>query len=137
MRLDEIDTFWFIMGFIAVSLIFFLIFYKTTNDPLLDKLNKFKLSLILGGVFLFGMYLIMPRLGAFDYPYEASDVDSPQEVLKYLQKQNNAIVRLTDITRWTFFLVVFWMISSAYRFLEAFGDHLKHQKAARANENIS
>lgn len=140
MRLDEIDTFWVIMGFIAVSVVVFLIFNKNTGDPLPDKLNSLKLSLIMGGVFLFGMYMIMPMtpgLSTFGYPEEAADVDSPEEVLKYLQRYNDAIVKTIDIIRWTFFIVVFWMISAAYQFLKAFGDHLKNQKASRNNEELS
>lgn len=135
MGFEEIDAIWIILGIVALGVVVFLIINRNTKDPLLDKLNKLKLSLVMGGIFFAGMYVIIPHLGAFDYPYEAADVDSPEKVLKYLQKQNDAIVKLTDIIRWTFFIIVTWMIIAAYQFLHAFGNHLKNQKAVRNNEN--
>jgi len=137
MDLLEIDPFWIIIGFLALAVIVFLILNKNTNDPLQDKLNKFKISLILGGVFLAAMYITMPRMGAFYYPEEVTQVDSQEEVMKYFQKYYETIDRLLDIIRWTFFIMAFWVFMTGYQFLKALGDHLKKEKAERNNESIS
>lgn len=138
MRLDEIDTMWVIMGFVVVSATVLLIFRKNTGDPLTDKLHKFKMSLLLGGLFLVLMWLILPKtpsLSTFGYPEDASDVDSPEEILTYLQRYNDTLVRTLEILGWTFFIMAFWVVSTAYQFLKAFSDHLKGH-GDRNNENI-
>ena len=137
MRLNEIEIHWVLLGFAAVSIVILLIFNKNTDDPLLDKLNRFKLSMALGGFFLFLMYLLMPRMSAFKYPYDVEDVNSPEKILKYLQHQNDAIDRLADLTGLTFFFIAILVMSTGFNFLHALGNHLKKEKATHNNENIS
>ena len=140
MRIDKIDPFWVIMGFLAVSVIVLLIFNRNNDDPLQDKLNKFKTSLLLGGIFLGLMYLIMPMtpgLSTFGYPDDAANVDTPEEVLKYLQRYNDVLVKTIDIVRWTFFIMAFWVVASGYRFLSAFSDYLKEVRNNKNEDSIS
>ena len=138
--LDKIDPFWVIMGFLAVSVVVMLLFHKNNDDPLQDKLNKFKTSLLLGGIFLGLMYLIMPMtpgLSTFGYPEDAASVDTPEEVLKYLQRYNEAMVKTIDIIRWTFFIMAFWVVGSGYRFLTAFSHYLKEVRSNNHEDSIS
>lgn len=44
------------------------------------------------GIYLLGNFPFHPVLGSFGYPKRAADVSSPEQVLRFLQEQNRAIV---------------------------------------------
>jgi len=50
-----------------------------------------------------------PSLSTFSMPDGPSDVSTPRDVLKYLQKYNVAIVSLSDTLHWLLFTGVFWI----------------------------
>lgn len=138
MGLEETDTFFIVMmSFLALSGVCYLFFYKSTDDNFTNKLKLLKLSVILGGAFFIIMFAMMPYISAFKYPYEPTDVDSPEKVLKYLQSQSETLDRLIDIVKYSLVIAGGWIMASGYQFLKALEQHSKEEKAARNENNIS
>lgn len=79
------------------------------------------------GVILLVLWICLPQtpsLSTFGYPEEAADVNTPEKVLKYLQRYNDALVRVIDVVKFSLFIVIFWVISSALRVMSAYKDVL-------------
>lgn len=127
MSFKDIDFIWIIVFFIVAALIYFKVIKVRTGNPLRDKLQDMQAALIMSGALMLVMWLFMPQtasLSTFGYPEEVSEVDTPGEVLKYLQRYNDAITRTIDIVKWTMFITVFWLIATGYQVVKLFKDKL-------------
>lgn len=138
MSLKDIDFFWVLLIFIIAAAIYSRVVRVKTGDRLRDSLKNMETAFLVSGALLFVMWFFVPftsSLSTFGYPEEVADVDTPEEVLKYLQRYNDAIVRTTDIVKWTLFIIIFWVFTSGYQVVKLLKEKLDNEKAAGNNEN--
>jgi len=137
MSFKDIDLVWILLVLVVAAVIYSLVMRSKSGDRLRDKVNDMQRVLLITGVILGVMWMFLPQtasLSTFGYPEEASQVDTPKEVLKYLQRYNVAIVRTIDVVRWTLFIVVFWVLSAGYQLLKVFKERLDKEKHTKDNE---
>jgi cytochrome c biogenesis protein CcdA len=126
----DIDVVWIVVPFILAAFAARFL-TKQQDDPLRDQLNKLQIVTVLTGAFLMAMWLILPAtpsLSTFGYPEDVGQVNTPEKVLKFLQRYNQAIVRTADVVRWSLFIVVFWFIASVYQFIKVLKANLDNTK---------
>ncbi|MES2486739.1 MAG: hypothetical protein V4581_12435 [Bacteroidota bacterium] len=117
---EDIDVVYIIIPFIVAAGVF-QFFVKATGNPVKDKITKLQVAAGLTGAFLMVMWLILPStpsLSTFGYPEDITDINTQEKILKLLQRYNKAIVRTTDVVRWSTFILVFWFMGSLYQLLK-------------------
>jgi hypothetical protein len=95
---------------------------RDTGDPVRDKLKDVQIMLIGFGAVLMVLWFslpITPSLSTFGYPDTVDQVDTPKEVLKYLQEYNKAIVKTTEVIHWLLFIFTFWFITAFHGLIKA------------------
>jgi hypothetical protein len=73
---------------------------------------------VIAGVFLILLWVLLPptsALATFGKPEVAEQVDTPAEILSYLQRYNEALVRTMEVLRWTLAALGLGVIVSAGR----------------------
>jgi hypothetical protein len=87
-------------------------FYTKNRFPIATGL---KYRTIIFGIVLILLWFALPStpsLSSFGHPYDVSDINTPEKILKYLQKYNDAIVRTTEVVHWMLFTLVFWFLAT-------------------------
>ncbi len=88
-------------------------------DPVRRAWVEFKLSTIATGSVLILLWFALPStpsLSTFGYPANVQAVSQPPLLLRFLQDQNRALVRTTQVVYWLLFVMVWWFISAVYSF---------------------
>ena len=106
--------------------------YKSKVKPYDNEFEKsifnLKITLIQMGVLLIVLFLAIPStpsLSTFGYPRDINSVNTNEEILSYLQDYNKAIVRTSDILRWTVFLIAL-LSSFIYKVVKAYTNKTKN-----------
>ena len=92
---------------------------KRGLDPIDKAFKTFQMMGIAFGVFIAALWLALPMtpvLSTFGRPYE---LNSFNEVLKYLQEYNDAIVRTTEVVHAFLFFFLFWFLLGVLEFAKA------------------
>ena len=87
--------------------------YKS-KDKVLVNLKAIVISFLLLGVFFFIYGLLLPNfavLASFGYPNTVEDIDTNEELLKYLQRYNDHISEMGRVLSTTFFMLIFFLTS--------------------------
>jgi hypothetical protein len=127
MKLSEIDLTWILIPIIIAGVIFSRISKFKTGNVLRDRLKNLEIATIMTGAVLLVLWICLPQtpsLSTFGYPEEVADINTPEKVLKYLQRYNDALVRVIDVVKFSLFIVIFWVIASALRVISAYKDVL-------------
>lgn len=113
------------LGNFIPAIIFFVIvigirlyFRKYKNDDkVLVYLKAIIISFLLLGVFFIIYGFLLPKyssLSTFGYPETVENIDTDEELLKYLQRYNDAISQISRVLSTTFFIlmIVFFNVGS-------------------------
>jgi hypothetical protein len=100
-------------------------FYLVRGKKGLEReFASIQISLVCGGcliVFLLFLLPSTPVLGSFGYPKTLADIDDPSNLLRLLQKYNQALVRTTSILHFLMLIFVFFVIEPFYRLAKSVG----------------
>lgn len=121
---DNIDwQLWVILPSVFILVIVALLLRSRINkdkNPLNRALRLLKLNTIILASFLLCLWIFalprIPTLSSEGYPQTVESLQSPQQLLEYLQMYNRALVRTTIVLFWFIFVFVAWFLSSLYNF---------------------
>ena len=124
---DNIDwQLWIILPSVFILVIVALLLRSRINkdkNPLNRALSLLKLNTIVLASFLLCLWIFVlpriPTLSSEGYPQTVESLQSPQQLLEYLQIYNRALVRTTIVLFWFIFVFVAWFLSSLYNFSKA------------------
>ena len=101
---------------VAIAVVVGLIaWYRTSRRGLSERERQVRLLKSNGLAFLvlcIGLWLFLPStpsLGTFGYPNSVTDISSQDQLLRYLQEYNRAIIRLSKSLHWLLFAGVWWV----------------------------
>jgi hypothetical protein len=97
---------------------------RAKADPVQRAWSEFRLSTIGTGVILLLLWFALPQtpiLSTFGYPADLASISQPQNLLKYLQDYNIALVRTTEVVHWLLFIFVWWFLAAIYSFSKNMG----------------
>jgi hypothetical protein len=86
------------------------------------------------GAFLIMLWMLLPCtpvLSTFGNPKTVGEIQSPENLLKFLQDYNKALVRTTEVLHWFIFVFVWWFLAG----LNMFSTVLKFQLDAKQDKS--
>ncbi|MEJ7737463.1 MAG: hypothetical protein WKF97_08565 [Chitinophagaceae bacterium] len=108
---------------VAIIEIIYKLRAKPYKNELEQSLSNFKITVIQLGILLVVLWLSLtptPSLSTFGYPADLNSVNTNEKILGYLQKSNQAIVRTTEVLKWTLFLFAWSLLASVYGVIKAY-----------------
>jgi hypothetical protein len=105
--------------------------HKRGLNPIDRAFKTFQMMGIAFGVYIATLWFALPMtpvLSTFGRPWELNSLD---EVLKYLQEYNDAIVRTTEVVHAFLFLFLFWFLLGILEFFKVIRGELSVQTEAR------
>ena len=100
-----------------IGLPFFLSFLwikMRIKNKLHTSIAFFKLTTIATGAFMIIPWFLLPCtpvLSTFGFPKTVGEIQSPENLLKFLQDYNKALVRTTEVLHWFIFIFVWWFLA--------------------------
>ena len=89
-----------------------------TQSPAAQRaMVMFRLTTIATAVVLIVLWFLLPVtpvLSTFGYPQSVDDIQTPKRLLYYLQSNNKAVVRTTEVLSWFLFIFVWWFLAAFY-----------------------
>jgi hypothetical protein len=123
-----------IMLIIGLPLFVILIWIKLRiKNKFHASIAVFKLTSIAVGTFLIMLWMLLPCtpvLSTFGFPKTVGEIQSPENLLKFLQDYNKALVRTTEVFYWFIFVFVWWFLAG----LNVFATVLKCQLDAKQDK---
>lgn len=124
---EEVDVLWWIIIPTIAIIVPLVHFYRRRinkdSNPLSKAFRLLRLNMIAATAFLAVMLLFAlpqtPTLSTFGYPKSIEDIQTPKQMLYYLQWYNHALVRTTYVLYWFIFTFVVWFLSAIYTFSKA------------------
>lgn len=115
MLLENISLHWIVIPFVLAAFGYSRIRRSQTGDKLRDSLHTLQVMATMLMIAFMVLWLLLPSSSSFStfgYPETADEVNTPEKVLKLMQKYNHAISRITEVLYWTLFLLAFWFMGT-------------------------
>jgi len=129
--LNPTTVIWVLLPILLVFTVLLLIYRRRLDrEPNLLKrgFRLFRLNLILLGLFtaIAGLFVfpLAPPLSTFGYPETVADIQDAEQLLRYLQQYNRALVTNLHAFSWFLYIFAFWFLSSIYGFAKVITDAL-------------
>jgi hypothetical protein len=100
------------------------------EDKVSRALTLLKINTIAVGALSVVLWFLLPStatLSSFGLPETAQEIQSNEQILRYLQEYNRAIVRTTSVVYWFLFIFVWWFLSAVYVALTIVGKEHKQK----------
>lgn len=115
MLLENISLHWILLPVMLAAFGYSRIRRSRTGDKLRNALHSLQVTATMILFAFVVMWILLPHtatLSTFGYPETAEDVNTPEKVLKLMQKYNQVITRTTEVVHWTLFLLAFWFMAT-------------------------
>ncbi len=115
MLLEDISLTWIVIPFMLAAFGYSRIRRSRTGDKLRDNLHALQVMATMLMIAFMVLWLLMPYMSSFStfgYPETVEDVNTPEKLLKLMQKYNHVITRTTEVVHWTLFLLAFWFMAT-------------------------
>lgn len=116
-------------GLIIIAMVIFVFafrFWQRNRENELEKaLSFFRVNIIFVGILCILLWFMLPSatsLGTYGLPETVSEIESDEQLLHYLKKQNEAIARTIGVVGWFIFLFIWLFLVSLYTVVKALSD---------------
>jgi phosphate/sulfate permease len=123
---EDVNVLWWIIIPTIAVIVPFVHFYRwrINKDPNFEQsISPAKVEHDRGDRFMVVMLLFAlpqtPTLSTFGYPKSIEDIQTPKQMLYYLQWYNHALVKTIYVLYWFIFTFVVWFLSAVYTFSKA------------------
>lgn len=121
------SDFYSIFGPAIIVVLIFIVGFKLWEGKKQDELEKaislLKINIFATGFLLIVLWLLLPStasLSSFGFPETIKEIQSNEQLLNYLQKYNEALVRTTRVVHWFIFIFIWGFLTSLYSVIKTF-----------------